>query len=71
MGPAEEWRRLAGTALVIGEWRGVAAFALFFTAYTIKAKREERILASAFGPAFEDHLRQTGFLLPGIRIGER
>jgi protein-S-isoprenylcysteine O-methyltransferase Ste14 len=62
---------IAGTALVIGEWRGVAAFALLFTTYAIKAKREERILAGAFGPAFAEHMQQTGFLLPRFRIGAR
>jgi protein-S-isoprenylcysteine O-methyltransferase Ste14 len=55
---------VAGTALAIGEWRGVLAFALLFTTYAIKAKKEERVLAGAFGAAFEEHARRTGFLLP-------
>jgi protein-S-isoprenylcysteine O-methyltransferase Ste14 len=55
---------VAGTPLAIGEWRGVLAFALLFTTYAIKAKKEERVLAGAFGAAFEEHARRTGFLLP-------
>jgi protein-S-isoprenylcysteine O-methyltransferase Ste14 len=57
---------VAGTALVIGEWRGVAAFTLLATNYFIKATREERILAANFGDAFVEHKRRTGFFLPGM-----
>jgi protein-S-isoprenylcysteine O-methyltransferase Ste14 len=62
---------VAGTALVIGEWRGVVAFCLLFTTYAIKAKKEERVLRGAFGAAFEEHARQTGFLFPRIHAGSR
>ncbi|MFZ0038720.1 MAG: isoprenylcysteine carboxylmethyltransferase family protein [Candidatus Acidiferrales bacterium] len=60
---------VAGTALAIGEWRGVVAFCLLLTTYAIKAKKEERVLAGAFGAAFEEHARDTGFLLPRIHFG--
>ena len=33
-------------------------------AFTIKAKKEENMLITQFGPTFEDHRRHTGFLLP-------
>jgi protein-S-isoprenylcysteine O-methyltransferase Ste14 len=62
---------VAGTALAIGEWRGIVAFALLFTMYAIKAKKEERVLAGAFGGAFEEHARRTGFLLPRFHLGTR
>jgi len=29
-----------------------------------KATREESFLAEEFGPAFEEHKKKTGFLLP-------
>jgi len=57
---------LAGTALVIGEWRGVVAVLLMATNYYVKARREETILASNFGAAFEEHKKRTGFFLPGM-----
>jgi len=57
---------VAGTALAIGEWRGVAALALLAANYFIKATREERILAENFGEAFQEHKRRTGFFLPGL-----
>jgi protein-S-isoprenylcysteine O-methyltransferase Ste14 len=57
---------VAGTALTIGEWRGVAALGLLGTNYCIKAMREEKILAANFGEAFAEHKRTTGFFLPGL-----
>ena len=55
---------IAGSALVVGEWRGVLAFLLLLTNYTVKAKREETILADGFPKEFADHRRNAGFLLP-------
>lgn len=57
---------VGGTALAIGEWRGVLALLLIGTSYLIKAKREERILAASFGEAFAEYRRETGFFLPGM-----
>ena len=59
---------IAGTALAVGEWRGVAAFLLLLANYVIKARKEERILRQRFGPAFEEYDRRTGFLIPRIRL---
>jgi protein-S-isoprenylcysteine O-methyltransferase Ste14 len=59
---------VAGTALLVGEWRGVFAFALLFTNWVIKAKKEERILAERFGAQFQEHLGHTGFLFPRVRV---
>ena len=56
-----------GTALVLGEWRGLLAFALLLLNYAIKAKREERILAERFRDHFQEHMTHTGFLLPRLR----
>jgi protein-S-isoprenylcysteine O-methyltransferase Ste14 len=57
---------IAGTALAIGEWRGLAALILVGTSYYMKATREEKILAANFGEAFAEHKRRTGFFLPGL-----
>ena len=56
-----------GTALLLGEWRGVLAFLLLLTNYAIKAKREEQILADRFRDQFQEHVMHTGFLLPRLR----
>jgi protein-S-isoprenylcysteine O-methyltransferase Ste14 len=55
------------TALVLGEWRGLLAFALLLANYAIKAKREERILADRLHDQFQQHMTHAGFLLPRIR----
>jgi protein-S-isoprenylcysteine O-methyltransferase Ste14 len=57
-----------GTALVLGEWRGLLSFTILLVNYVIKAKREERILAERFGEDFADHMSRTGFLLPRLRL---
>lgn len=53
-----------GTAVVLGEWRGVIAFVLLLTNYAIKARKEDRVLAESFGEQFQEHRRRAGFLLP-------
>lgn len=56
-----------GTALVQGEWRGLLAFLLLLINYSIKAKREERVLSEQFPPGFKQYLTHAGFLLPRFR----
>jgi protein-S-isoprenylcysteine O-methyltransferase Ste14 len=53
-----------GTALVINRWRCVIGVVVIMIGFVIKAKREEALLAGQFGEAFQEHLKQTGFLLP-------
>jgi len=57
---------VAGTALAIGEVRGLLALLLLGTNYCVKAIREERILAANFGEDFASYKRKTGFFLPGM-----
>jgi protein-S-isoprenylcysteine O-methyltransferase Ste14 len=56
-----------GTAMVLGEWRGVMAFLLLLTNYAVKARKEDRVLAQSFGAEFDEHKRRAGFLLPKLR----
>ena len=55
---------VAGTAIAIGEYRAIVAFAVIAVGFVVKARREESFLATQFGPAFDEHRRQTGFFLP-------
>lgn len=57
---------LAGTAIVIGEWRGVLAFVAIFVAHFTKARKEEAWLSREFGAAFEAQRARTGMFLPKI-----
>jgi protein-S-isoprenylcysteine O-methyltransferase Ste14 len=53
-----------GGALAIDRWRGVAGVGLIVLGYCIKARKEESMLTTQFGEAFQEHCRHTGFLLP-------
>jgi protein-S-isoprenylcysteine O-methyltransferase Ste14 len=57
---------IIGGALAVDRWRCVVGAVLVIAAYSIKAKKEESMLAEQFGPAFEEHCRVTGFLLPKV-----
>jgi protein-S-isoprenylcysteine O-methyltransferase Ste14 len=54
----------AGTALVLGQVRGLIAAAIFLAAFYRKARKEERWLEQEFGDKFKAHLRHTGMFLP-------
>jgi len=54
-----------GTALFVGEWRGVLAIPLILASESIKARREEQFMAAEFGNDYEEYRRETGFLIPG------
>jgi protein-S-isoprenylcysteine O-methyltransferase Ste14 len=56
-----------GTALVIGEWRGVLAVVVIWAAHSRKAVREERLMTAEFGEEYAAYRRSTGFLFPRFR----
>jgi protein-S-isoprenylcysteine O-methyltransferase Ste14 len=58
-----------GTALVLGEWRGVLAVGVIWAAHFRKALREEALLSSELGEEYAHYRRSTGFLLPRFRKG--
>jgi protein-S-isoprenylcysteine O-methyltransferase Ste14 len=55
---------LFGTAVTVGEIRGLLAVAVALFSFYIKARREESFLAQEFGPGFVEHQRHTGMFLP-------
>jgi len=57
---------IAGTALVVGEWRALASLLLMSINYTVKAKKEDKILSECFGEEFRSYQRNTGMLLPAF-----
>jgi len=56
----------AGTALVIGEWRGVLGVLVMLAAHTHKALREQALLTSELGEEYASYRRATGFLFPRL-----
>jgi len=55
----------AGTAFVIGEWRGVLSFGLACAALVYKSRVEERRLLQAF-PEYDAYRRETAALVPFV-----
>jgi len=55
---------MAGTALVLGEVRGLLAFAITLFAFYSKARKEEAWLSHEFGEKFAEHTKRTGMFLP-------
>jgi protein-S-isoprenylcysteine O-methyltransferase Ste14 len=53
-----------GTALAVGEYRGLLAFAIILFGFYRKARKEEAFLAANFGEPFQEHKQRTGFFLP-------
>jgi protein-S-isoprenylcysteine O-methyltransferase Ste14 len=56
----------AGTALALGEYRGLLGFAIATCTLFAKAKKEERYLVQEFGDRFQEHIRHTGMFLPKL-----
>jgi protein-S-isoprenylcysteine O-methyltransferase Ste14 len=55
---------LAGTGLLAGEMRVLMAFGIAWTAFYLKARKEEAWLAREFGEEFAAHARKKGMFLP-------
>ena len=55
-----------GSAIMIGEWRGVVSVAIVFVSFWRKLRREERWLGEHFGPAYQAYRLRTKALLPAL-----
>ena len=53
-----------GTAIALGEVRGLLAVAIAWLSFYAKARREESLLTQEFGERFAEHQRRTGMFLP-------
>ena len=58
---------MIGTAVFVGEWRALLGAVILIVGHWQKARREEALLASKFGPAYEEYRNRTGSLLPRLR----
>jgi protein-S-isoprenylcysteine O-methyltransferase Ste14 len=57
---------LFGTALVVGQWRGLVAVGLAFVGWRWKSLIEERVMVEQFGPAYTDYRRRVKALIPYV-----
>lgn len=57
---------IAGEVIALGTYVALLALAIITAGLWLKARKEENLLAGEFGPAFEEHRRNTGFFLPKL-----
>lgn len=57
---------MVGTAVAVGEVRGIVAALLVLLAYARKIPLEERWLLDQFGPEYERYRREVRALIPGL-----
>jgi len=55
-----------GTAVALGEWRGLLALAIVAVSFWRKLRLEERWLGEQFGAPYADYMRRVKALIPGI-----
>lgn len=57
---------LAGSAIAIGEWRGIVALAIALAAFFRKLRLEERWMQEQFGDAYHAYCRRVAALIPFV-----
>lgn len=57
---------LAGTAVVVGEWRALVALVVVFVAWRWKSLIEERVMIEQFGSAYETYKGRVKALIPFV-----
>jgi protein-S-isoprenylcysteine O-methyltransferase Ste14 len=57
---------ILGSALALGELRGVIALAIVAVSFWFKLRLEERWMGEQFGSAYRDYRRRTKALVPGL-----
>lgn len=55
-----------GTAIVVGEWRGLLAVVIVIVAFARKLRLEERWMSETFGEDYRDYRARTAALIPLI-----
>jgi protein-S-isoprenylcysteine O-methyltransferase Ste14 len=57
---------ILGTALVLGEWRGLLALAVLCVSYWRKLRLEEALMRETFGDDYRRYCEHTAALIPGV-----
>jgi protein-S-isoprenylcysteine O-methyltransferase Ste14 len=57
---------LLGTAIAVGEWRGLLAFAAIAAGFLIKMRAEERFMSEVFGEQYARYRREVPALIPFV-----
>jgi protein-S-isoprenylcysteine O-methyltransferase Ste14 len=65
---------ILGTAIIVGEWRGLLAFCFLTITFLLKLRREERFMDESFPDTYPSYRMQVPALIPllrGIHPGRR
>jgi len=57
---------ILGTAVAIGEWRGLIAFALITAGFVLKFKTEEWFMSETFGEQYARYRAEVQSLIPFV-----
>ncbi len=57
---------ILGTAIKVGDWRGLLALAIVTASFWYKLRHEERWLREQFGEPYAAYQRRTSALIPGL-----
>jgi protein-S-isoprenylcysteine O-methyltransferase Ste14 len=57
---------ILGTAVAIGEWRGLIAFAVITAGFVLKFKTEERFMSETFGEQYACYRAEVRALIPFV-----
>ena len=57
---------LVGTALAVGQWRGVIAIVVIAIAFVLKISQEERMMMQTFPAAYPEYRQRVKALVPGV-----
>jgi protein-S-isoprenylcysteine O-methyltransferase Ste14 len=55
-----------GSAIMIGEWRGLISVAIVLVSFLRKLRLEEAWLGRHFGPAYQEYRHRTKALIPAV-----
>lgn len=55
-----------GTAMAIGEWRGLIGVLIVAVSFWFKLRLEERWMRENFGASYEQYMQRTKALIPGL-----
>ena len=58
---------MLGTAIILGEWRGLSALCFLSTAFLLKLRREERFMAESFPDTYPGYRARVPALVPLLR----
>jgi len=58
---------MLGTAIILGEWRGLSALCFLSAAFLLKLRREERFMAESFPETYPGYRARVPALVPLLR----